>query len=552
MKAKIFSSLSFAVLFLLVLTSFASALTLDSVSTLSQSNGTFALTISDSDATITDLGTLTYIVKDSSNEVQSEFTSSNFDQTNFTGDGIFTINYTIPSGFEFEWEEEYTLTITAIDNTETVSKNLSFTINTDFCTYDGNGFDEKNDDYLDITSIDVSNNGFGDEENWYPFDEIEVSVTVKAPDSDVDINDVTLEWGLYDKHSGEWVIDVDEEDDFDLDGGDKEVVSFTFQLDDDMDVDLEDLDNNDLVLYIRVTGKADSDEVDSINDEILCWSDSLDDGDFEFTMDKFILLDNIQVSGSTSCGDEVQITADIWNIDGSKQKDITLVISNKELGINKEIDVGDIKGFDSNDLSTTITIPTDADEKKYTLTFYIYDDDGDLYEIGDDDDQSIFYLPITLDSCSTTPTAVVSASLQSEAKAGKDLMVKATITNTGSESKTFLVSASSYTDWASSASLDKTSITLAAGQSTDVLVTLKVLSSSEGENGFDIELVEGSKFLSQPVPVTIEKSSSFPNITGFVSGFGDNAYLYGILALNLILIAGIIFVAIRLVRKKSQ
>lgn len=544
MANKTLTLFSLGILTLLVLTSFASAeITFSNVPTLSRTGNSFSINVTSNTSETVNFAATTITDSDGKNITFTPLSSVAFNSNTLT----ITMSYSIDAGFDF-FEEIYSTTLTA-DGTSSLEKNqtLSFEEMT-FCSYDGNSFDLE--DHLDsMYDIEITNNGFGDEENWYPFDEIEVAVTVKATDSKVDVEDITLEWGLYDKESREWVIKVDDEDEFDLDGGDKEVVTFTFKLDDDMDMDLDELDNSNLVLYVRVNGKADSD-YESIDGKNLCSSDSFDD--FDFTLDKFVLVDNVQITGTTSCGKEVQITADVWNIGGSKQKDVSVLISNKELGINKKVEIGDIKSFDSEELSTTITLPNDADEKQYTLTFYVYDDDGELYEVGKDDDESIFYSSVTLSDCSTTPTASVSASLDSDAKAGQQLIVKATVTNTGSATKTFALSASSYADWASSATLDKNSLTLEAGRSAEVVITLEVLKDAQGENGFDIEVVDGSKFLSQPVSVSIEKSSFEFDITGWVTGFGNNAYLYAIGALNLVLIAGIIFVAVRIARKRKQ
>jgi hypothetical protein len=246
------------------------------------------------------------------------------------------------------------------------------------------------------------------------------------------------------------------------------------------------------------------------------------------------------------------MSADVWNIGSRDQEDVYVLIYNKELGINQKVEIGDIDAFDSEKLNAMVTIPNSAEEKKYIFTFYVYDEDGDVYETKDDD-SSVFYTELNVEgSCLTTPTAAISAKLDSEAKAGKDLIVKATIVNTGSETKTFAISLDSYSDWAESATTDKTSITLNAGASEDVLITLKVLPDAEGENGFDVEILEGTKYMFQPVSVTIEKSSFFPSLTGLVSGFGNNAYLYGIGALNLLLIAAIIFVAVKVARRNKQ
>jgi hypothetical protein len=551
MKAKIFSSLGFAVLFLLVLTGFTSgAIILGTVPTLNQTGSSFNINITSDVTTFLNLSSTT--ISDSEGNTIVFTSQSGLDFTT-TLSQIITVGYVVSPNFDFEFGEEYSTVFTVVnssDSTINKSETLSFEINEDFCSYDDNEFDVKDDQYLDIKKIEISNKGFGDEDNWYPLDEIEVTVTVEAGKSDVDVDNVDLEWGLYDKTSKKWAIKVEKEDDFDLDGDDKKEITFTFNLDDSMDMDLDELEYGDLELYVRVTGKADSKE--SIDGDVLCWADSLDKDDFEFVMDEFVLLNDIQIIGGTSCGDDIQIIAEVWNIDDGKQKEVSVMIYNKELGINKKIEIGDIKAFDSTDFDTMITLSEGVSEKQYILTFSVYDDDNDLYEIGEDDEKSVFFAPITINSCYVTPTASVSASLQSEAKAGKDFVVKTTIVNTGSETKTFTVSASNYADWAS-ATLDKTSVTLSAGQSTDVLITFSVNKGVSGEQGFDIEVLDGKmNYLSQPISVDVKSGFSLPSLTGLVSGFQDNFYFYGIIALNVILVLVIVIVAVKIAKKKKQ
>jgi hypothetical protein len=542
MTNKTFTLLSLGILALLVLTSFASAeITFSNIPTLSQNETSFTINVTSnktenvsfSATTITDYNGRTI-----------NFTSSSASFAD--NSSMITINYVIQNGFDF-FGKTYSTTLTAEgENSENKTQSLSFAT-TNFCSFESNYFDTLNSKLkVEIRDISVIN-GFGKDEKWYLFDEVEVGVRVSATDSRMDVNDISLEWGLFDKSSGEWVIEVDEEDEFDLDGGDKETFLIKFKLDDSLDIDLEDLKGANLVFYIRVTGDTDED-----SSKTVCNSKDTENDLSLKSESNFVMLDKIQFVNSASCGDKIQMSADVWNIGSRDQEDVYVLIYNKELGINQKVEIGDIDAFDSEKLNAMITIPKSAEEKTYIFTFYVYDEDGDVYETKDDD-SSVFYTELKVEgSCLTTPTATISAKLDSEAKAGKDLIVKATIVNTGSETKTFTISLDSYSDWAESATADKTSITLNAGASEDVLITLKVLPDAEGENGFDIEVLEGTKYMFQPVSVTIEKSSFFPSLTGLVSGFGNNAYLYGIGALNLLLIAAIIFVAVKVARRNKQ
>ncbi len=123
--------------------------------------------------------------------------------------------------------------------TETIKIKIS---KNEFCDYG----DPENDIKVEIK--DITNNGIGDDDKWYPLDEIEVEVKVENKGNE-DLKDVSLEWGLYDKDSKEWIIEVDEEDEFDLDEDDDETLTFSFTLDNsDLDIDIDELKDSDYVL----------------------------------------------------------------------------------------------------------------------------------------------------------------------------------------------------------------------------------------------------------------------------------------------------------------
>ncbi len=266
--------------------------------------------------------------------------------------------------------------------------------------------------------------------------------------------------------------------------------------------------------------------------------------------DDFVVIDNIQFSSDTvSCGSELQVTADVSNIGNSDEDNVYVIIYNKELGINQKVEIGDINSLDSENLDATINLPNDATEKQYDLIFRVYDEDNDIFE-NDNSDEAEFFAPITLDSCSTIPPASVSANVLSDVKSGQEFEVKLTITNADTKVNTFNIALSGYSTWASLVNLEKTSVTLNAGESQDVLINLKANDDASGNQNFNVEITEGNKFLSQSVPVTVVKSSFFPSITGLFTS-GNNWYLYGIGALNLFLVLIIIVVAVRISRKKE-
>lgn len=427
------------------------------------------------------------------------------------------------------------------NKTSSFSTSINATID-DFCEGTANEGD------LSVTIKDINTlEGFGDNEKyWYPFDEVEIKLKVEN-NGDWDIQNADIEICLYDVDTGKCIYDEGDmdlsEDSPDIDSGDDVTITATFI------VNPDDLDggDEDYVIYAKATGEID-DKDSAFDGDNTCSSDSQDKIEIR-TSENFVLLGNLDYSETVPCGSDLIISADVWNLDDSKAKDVVVNVYNKELGLDEDVEIGDISDFDSEAFDFSFTIPSSATEKHYSVVLTVLDDDGDVYQNSEDDD-SVFPLVVTVEgNCATSPTTgsvVVSASIQSGGQAGKDLVIKASVTNTGTTSATYALSAAGYGSWASSASLSQTSLTLAAGQSQDVLVTLAVKNDASGDNSFNLEVLSGGQLvLSQPVSVTI--SGAGFNLSGL---FGNNWYLWLIGAINVILVVVIIVVAVRVLRKE--
>jgi len=544
---KSFKILSLSILFLVVIMSAVSALDFSYTSAeFSQSNGD-TLTISVSGIGVGNEVIFEFSeVKNYEGDKQITF---NTDPITLDADGDVEITTNIPAEFDF-FGKQYSTTLTAIDDNATpgddsddITKTLTLTFEqTSFCSWDNGVEEDEDNDHIKLQIKDISVvEGFGEDEEWYPQDEIEVEIKVENQNSDDDIDDIVIEWGIFDKDSGKWVIDVDDEKDFNLKDGDDETKIITFKLD-DLDEDFDEL--GDLVFYARATG--DDDETDTK----VCSSAS--ENVKIITDDEFVILDNIEITGTASCGNEIQITADVWNLGEEEQEDVEVIIYNKELGINKKVAIGDIDSFDNEKLDITLSLPDDADEKQYDLILSVYDEDGEMYE-NDNDDKAEFFVPLTIESGSCAPSASVYANLESEAIAGKELIIKAVVTNTGDRTATYTFNIANY-NWATLESVEPTTIILNSGESKDVLIKFNVNSDVSGDKSFDIELLsDGKVALTQPVSITIEESAgfNFGGITGNIIS-GSNWYLWGIGALNVLLVIIIIVVAFRVSKKSSE
>jgi hypothetical protein len=401
---------------------------------------------------------------------------------------------------------------------------------------------------LKVRKIDFANKGmqykqFGEDDEWFPLEEIEAEIELKNDGAD-DIEDVSLEWGLYDTKNNVWVIELDEEDEFNIKDGDKEVVTVSFNLDDNLDVDLEDLtDGSNYKFYVVAEGTVDNDTAPQT-----CVTD-FESASVIIESD-FVVLNNFKLPETASCGTAVEVTADVLNIGDRDQDEVKVLVTNKELKLEEEVSIGDIDAFDDQKFSFSFTLPKDAAEKTYALYFEVLNEDSELYENDYDDDPSQFTIPLVVKGgcVSTTAEQVkISASLVSGGKAGQDLVVKATIMNNGIDTKTYTLNSAGHAQWASAYTVVPTTLTLTAGQSGEATFTFDVKKDVFGEQTFNIEVVSGNQVATQPVSVMIEKADFFSSITG--SAVLENPLVWGFGILNIILIIVVILVAIRVSRK---
>jgi len=410
----------------------------------------------------------------------------------------------------------------------------------DFCEYSDIG-------YLNVDINDWSVNGYGDDDEWFIMDEIEIEVEIQN-DGNEDLEDVQIEWGLYDNENKEWLIDVDDEDEFDLDEDDEETITFTFTLDDDLEIDLDDLEDGTLELYVRATG-----EVADGSDEGKNTCDS-DSESFDLIIEEdFVILTDLEFPKSLPCNSDLQISADVWNIGDDDQDDVEVKIVIPDFDIEEYVSFNEIEAFDSESLDISIALPENAESGTHTIKFSVLDDDGDVYEADNDDELSQFSQSFTITGDCSTAKVAVSATLEDgveAGKAGETLKVKATITNTGSATSDYVLNLQGYSEWADSASVSESSFSLDSGEQKEVVITVSVKEDVSGEKLFNIEVLSNEKLIAtQPVSVPIEEKKGFLGITGFAIN-QDNWHIWGIGLLNLILVIVIIIVAVRIARRR--
>lgn len=392
---------------------------------------------------------------------------------------------------------------------------------------------------LKIKSIDVT--GLGPEDNeWYPLDDIEVKVNVdNKGNSDADIDDVTIKFCLYDESNDECILDEDDveisDDGFNLDGGEDIDISITFQ------IDPNDFDNaGDYVMYVEAYS-------DDFGEENLAVQNS---ETVKIIDDDFAILANLKIPETVGCGENVEITGDVWNIGDDKNgEEISVNVQNKELGIDETVEIGDVNSWDSESVSFALTIPENAVEKAYSLKFSVYDEDSDLYETDEDKDESVFTDSLVVQGNCVKPVvkdASITASLESEeVKAGEEVVIKATVKNTGEEKTVYSIGVDGYEFFSTVESVTPATLTLDAGESGQVSITLKLNEDASGEQIFNIRALFDAEEVKQQVSLVVEGKTS---ITGGAIGSSlrENWFIWVIVLINIILIIAIITVAARM------
>jgi len=445
-----------------------------------------------------------------------------FNESNFVlaaGDSIL-VKVSSLDVEDLTYKNEKSLDIKATSGT--LNSNL-LTLSIDSPFYEG-----ENNGNLKTTIDRIDLEGFGsDEEYWYPFDDIELRINVENAGSS-DVENIDLELCLLDVTSNKCVLtegDMDvAEEAFDIDSEDDRNVIVTFN------VDASELrgGNTDYKLYVGAIGKVDDRDSEYDNEET---GDSVS-MEIEIRTDEaFVIVNDISLmdlsnyleDSELSCGNEVMVTAKAWNIgeDDLDNDKVFVKVYNRELGINEVISFNNgINAMDYELIELSFVIPEDAIEKAYSIGFSVYDDDDfedrDIYKT-QEDDKAEFSTFLRVSNCVSPVIAPnVDADLESEAKIGEELIIKAIVTNNDEEGS-FVISASGFEDWAKLVSISPQVVSIKKGEYAEVTITLKPTVS--GEHSFSIDTLLNGESNSQPVKVSIDgKFQLFSQI--------DNKVLY--------------------------
>ena len=517
--------------------SLAYSIAILSSTTLSLTNAQSMTVVQNGTVNVTNTGNvaLTNINLSSTGDFTPSFSANNF----ALAAGVSRLVNVTKNNTDFEFGDN-TITITSKDLTQTTATaSLSYTVTDGFCS-DGEVGE------LEINEVEINTDG-DDDDIWRPLDEVTVKVKVENTDGSDEIGDVVVELGLFDSDDNNVADDLtfntgDEEISIgDLNDGDEESVTFVFKVPADFDA-------GDYKLSVKAYGDDDGEDEICTDESDDLDNDAYEEVEIESEDDegKFIAFDNILVNPKeVTCGDTVSLSTSVFNIGDEDQDQVKVSLSNTNLKLDQEVEIKQgIEKGEKDFASFSFIVPQGLTDGTYQLALsseYDYSN-GEYREISDDSTKVSLKLIGCVPS-NKTKAAAISASLDTDSvRAGKDLEMTITITNTDSLSRTFVIDAKNFESWANLDNISDKLITLKSGESKEVKFKFKVLNSAEGEESFTVETVSGDKVDSRQVAVNIEKSSIFSSLT-------DNYLLWIIGIVNAVLIITIVVIAIRAARR---
>jgi uncharacterized membrane protein len=432
------------------------------------------------------------------------------------------------------------------------AKSVQFTVVGSFCTSGEQG------NNLSITSVKIDNAGDGDENSWIYLDEVQIDVKVKNKGKEK-VRDVTVELGLFDSEGSNQIDELDFEnadaEQFNIGSladGDSDTATFNFRVPADFESG-----NYKLAVKVYSDDVGESEEcTDKSNDlsNDIYQTISVDTQDEK---GKFIAFENTVISPSeATCGDTLTLTTDVYNIGDDDEDQVKVNLKNTEMKLTDNFEItGGLDQGDKKTVTFEFVVPQGLQTKTYNLELSAdYDYRSGSYRESSSESTKI---PVKVLGCTpstggtggtgTGSAAAITASLESEAVAGKQLVVKSTITNLQSQTGTFVVDASGYDSWATLSDISSRIVQVGAGQSKQVTFTFDVNSDVEGEESFTVEINPGNN--AQLITKEVAVNIAAPAKTTPSFNFGENSYLWIIGIVNVVLIVLIIVVAVRISKR---
>ncbi len=443
-------------------------------------------------------------------------------------------------------------TITATSDEGVSATTSEFTIRKTFCSAGTVG-------NLQIKNLGV-NNIDGNDDDWEILDEVEVEVEVENIGTE-DIDNVEVRLGFFDRNGNDLSDEFDwsnsDEETIELgdlrDGRDDKVV-FTFRI----PATFAEFGEGDYMLAVKAYGEDEALEcVDSDSQEFS--DDFFESVNIKLEEDEglFVIVDDVRFDSDTyTCSETVSGEFTVFNVGDVEQDRIKVTMINSALDIDQTFEI--TRGLDVGEDKTvqfSFNLPSNAKNGAYNLEFeteYEYDD-GDYDQISDETfgEETVFTVAACQggngDNGNDNGGAVdadVDAELTSDAVAGEELEIELTITNTGSSESTFVLNAVEYQSWATLGRISDRILTLDAGESETVTITLNANEGVSGTQSFSIEVTEGSETDTTDVEVRFGSEGGFD-----FGNLGGSSLIWIIGIVNVVLIVLIIIVAIRLAKR---
>ena len=360
----------------------------------------------------------------------------------------------------------------------------------------------------------------------------DMTVEVKVTNDGSDDLDVSVEVILYNLDQDEEVTSF-EADSQEIKDGNSETFEFDLAIPRSSDLD----DEDSYVLFVKAF--EDGGEDDNCN-----W----DSVSLDFKREKDdVVVSSIQFLPSTlKAGEVVDIKVDVTNEGTKDQKDATIRLVNSELGlslVSTEFDL-DKSGDSNDDISKrfTFTIPTSAVAKQYLIEVSVLDDNGDVYENG----QEFETLTVTGEGSSTKNTLGVK-SLNTELSTGSST-VNLVVSNPEKTSVVGTVEFTAVGDWADSATKV---VSLQSGDNT-IAFDLNVKPGMSGVKSatVNVKTPSGNDFATQSFSLSFNVKGSEVATESLFSG--DNSTLFWILGDIVLVIVAIFFIRAIFFGRKTQ
>ena len=459
----------------------------------------------------------------------------------------FVLKYAIPSSFSGSFNHTANLKVYNGSNVIASFNPYSTANYIPYSLYSGS-----NDGQLDIADIESNTvAGWGEDDDfWYPLDEVEVTFEVQN-EGNHDIENIEIEVCLYDSEDQKCILDERDmdlsEDDFDLDEDDELEITLNFI------VEPEELnvDNEKYQLHISAVGKID--DRNSANDGKVTGISEYKE--FDIIIEDFAIVDDVRFSSSQlSCGEELTVSGDLWNVGDSDFDDdeVYLYVEFVGLGYSEVIEFS--KGIDSlekEEFQLRMNIPEEIEEKMYRVSFEVYNDEdldnNDLYENSERDEAVYSAFFQVRGSCVTIKPTLDAEIVSEEVRAGKDFVFRSTFTNPGNERITLNLFSEGHEEWSTLGRINPSVLILEAGESKEATFTYNLNKDVEGEKIFVVKAVnsEGKVVLENPISTGEIQSanllSKLPNVSSRV---------LGMVLLNAILVLVIIIVLVRTAKRR--